>query len=400
MQSDFKPWRSKPKPLPSNQTNIAEPAAVDPIATEHDTPAPQLASTQALRKHFWERHWTLSRKRTSMIALVAAVLLSAGLFGLWYSRQPTPEPPTPKVSIQPKPKAPPIYSNLSGLQVDAAANQRPVIGVMIENSLEARPQSGLGEASVVFEAIAEGGITRFLALYQDTQPSSIGPVRSVRPYYAQWCMSFDCALAHAGGSPEALSNIRTWGTKDLDQFVNGAAYSRIQGKYAPHNLYTSYSQLAALASAKSYGPATFTSFLRKKEAPSKTPSNPTVSVAISSPNFSSSYTYDAKTNSYHRSQAGAPHLSIQSDGKQVQITPKVIVALVMGYGVAADKHSQYTTTGSGEAKIFQDGNVVVGSWSRANETAPFVLTDATGQAVALNPGQTWIVAVSSSGLVR
>jgi len=110
-------------------------------------------------------------------------------------------------------------SKLTGVQVDPAVNQRPTTAVMIENSTAARPQSGLDQAGVVFEAIAEGGITRFEAIYQDSQPAYLGPVRSVRPYYIQWALGFDAAIAHVGGSPEALSDIKTWNAKDLDQFA-------------------------------------------------------------------------------------------------------------------------------------------------------------------------------------
>ena len=321
------------------------------------------------------------------------------MYGIWRSQRPAPELSKTKTSAQVEPKAPPALSNLSGLPVDAAANQRPVTGVMIENSLEARPQSGLGEASIVFEAIAEGGITRFLALYQDTQPDSIGPIRSVRPYYAQWCMSFDCALAHAGGSPEALSSIRTWGTKDLDQFSHDGAYQRVTNKYAPHNLYTSIDKLQSLASTKGYGTANFTAIPRKKDSPVATSAATHISVAISGYDFNSTYTYSKPTNSYARSQRGAPHMVIRSDGTEVQVTPKVIVTLTMGYGVAGDKHSQYTTVGSGEAKVFQDGTVITGTWSRADERAPFVLLDAAGQPITLNAGSTWFVAIARSGLV-
>ncbi|MCP5939883.1 DUF3048 domain-containing protein, partial [Klebsiella pneumoniae] len=88
--------------------------------------------------------------------------------------------------VVPKPTT--VANTLTGLQVAPDVNQRPVTGVMIENSTDARPQSGLDQAGVVFEAIAEGGITRFLALFQDTQPDYVGPVRSSRPYYVQWAL--------------------------------------------------------------------------------------------------------------------------------------------------------------------------------------------------------------------
>jgi hypothetical protein len=104
---------------------------------------------------------------------------------------------------------------------------------MIENSPDARPQSGLQDAGVVVEAIAEGGITRFLTLFQESQPQYIGPVRSLRPYYIDFAAPFQAGIAHVGGSPEALSRVRNGSYRDLDQFFNSAYFSRISARPAP-----------------------------------------------------------------------------------------------------------------------------------------------------------------------
>jgi hypothetical protein len=297
--------------------------------------------------------------------------------------------------VAPKPTT--VASKLTGLQVDPAVNQRPVTGVMIENSLDARPQSGLDQAGVVFEAIAEGGITRFMALYQDTQPDYLGPVRSVRPYFLQWCMGFDCSLAHVGGSPEALQDVKNWGSKDLDQFFNAGAYHRISSRYAPHNMYTSMAQLNQLESAKGFGASNFEGFARKADAPSKTPNASSIDLAISGYYYNDHYDYDATTNSYKRSEGGQAHMSLHKDGSQVQITPKVVVAMVMQYGLEADDHhSQYNVVGSGTAYVFQDGTVTQGTWSKSDTKSPLKLTGADGQPIGLDAGQTWLTAMSAA----
>jgi hypothetical protein len=169
-----------------------------------------------------------------------------------------------------------VASTLSGLPVAPSVNQRPVTGVMIENTLDARPQSGLGQAGVVFEAVAEGGITRFLALYQDTAPTNLGPVRSARPYYVEWAMGFDAGYAHVGGSPDALSDIKSWGTRDLDEFANAGAYHRITSREAPHNMYTSMAALNQLEASKGYTSSTYNGFPRKKAAAAKNPTATTI----------------------------------------------------------------------------------------------------------------------------
>jgi hypothetical protein len=271
---------------------------------------------------------------------------------------------------------------------------------MIENSEDARPQSALDQAGVVFEAVAEGGITRFEALFQDTQPGYIGPVRSVRPYYIQWGMGFDAAIAHVGGSPEALQDMKDWKAKDLDQFAYGSYYQRINSRDAPHNVYTSMSQLNEIESKAGYGAASFKSLVRKKDAPSKTPNATSIDVKISSADFNSHYDYDAATNSYKRSQAGGPHMVVDQNGTQTQITPKVVVVLSMSQGLEADDHhTSYGTIGTGHAYVFQDGIVTEGTWKKSSSAENFTFTDSTGKAIALNPGQTWIAAVGDTSFV-
>jgi|JI10StandDraft_1071094.scaffolds.fasta_scaffold01099_40 hypothetical protein len=415
MQSDFKPFRRKPtvdqidtkddaatptpKPVSTPSTAPVEP----PPSTSGFSPQPERftdTTDEANSNGFMRFSWTLNRKTTLLLAGLALLLIGGALFAVLQTRPDnmggtyiSKKPPKPVI----KPTT--VASNLSGLQVQPEVNERPVTGVMIENSLEARPQSGLAQASVVFEAIAEGGITRFLALYQDNEAESLGPVRSVRPYYLQWCMSFDCAIAHAGGSPEALANVRAWGVKDLDQFANSAPYNRVSDRYAPHNLYTSVAKLRELEAAKGYGKANFTALARKTAAPSKTPNATQISVNISSGAFNSTYAYDAKTNTYARNQNGGAHMVVESGGQQTQLKPTTIVAMTMPYGVAADKHSQYGVVGSGEVRVFQDGTVTTGTWAKADTAAPLTLTGADGQPLALNPGQTWFVALSASNLV-
>lgn len=363
----------------------------DMLMSEPDGPA--VTETSLPKKHRFS-------KRQRILAIIAAILLiggSATSYALLHRPDPVPAAATIRRPAA-KPKPTTVASSLTGRQVDPSVNQRPVIGVMIENSVEARPQSGLDEAGVVFEAIAEGGITRFLALYQDTQPDYVGPVRSVRPYYLQWCMSFDCSLAHAGGSPEALGNIRQWGAKDLDQFANDKPYQRIRSRYSPHNLYTSVPKLTDLAEAKGYKTVSFAPLARKADSRSQTPNATTISLAVSSAKYNSSFTYDAAANSYLRSQGGSEHTVIDSSGANSRIKPKVVVALIMPYGVAADGHSQYSTVGSGQAVVFQDGTATAAAWHKDSAGGALSLTDAAGAPLALNAGQTWFTVLSGQHL--
>jgi hypothetical protein len=266
---------------------------------------------------------------------------------------------------------------------------------MIENSPDARPQSGLRDAGVVYEAIAEGGITRFLALFQTEQPDYIGPVRSVRPYYLDFLVPYDAPVAHAGGSAEALAQVRNEGIKDLDQFANSGAYQRVSSRFAPHNLFTSRKQLLDLQTSKGWGTSTFTGFARKEEAKVATPNATSISFTISSSLYNPHYDYDAATNTYKRSEGGAAHTDERSGA---QLSPKVVVALVIPHSYAGI-YSVYNVNGSGEMFVFQDGTITHGTWSKANRKSQFVFTGDDSQPLKLNPGQTWVSLVSLSGSV-
>ena len=397
----------------------AEPSFVPPdeiveTANEVNTAPVDAPSRVKTPVRFFSPRWTLSKKWTIPAAVLSLLLIGGGGAGAYYLTRPSVKGGVylTKRPAKPAPKITTVASALSGLQVDPSVNQRPVFGVMVENHYpDARPQSGIDQASVVFEAIAEGGITRFLTLYQDMQPDYIGPVRSARPYYVQWCMSFDCAYAHAGGSPEALADIRAWGTKDLND--TPGIFWRISGRYAPHNLYTSIPKLGELASSRGYGTASFTGFTRKAEQPYKAPSAATsakkqtaapetrtpatgINFNISSGQYNARFDYDGSSNSYKRSQGGAAHMVVNSAGTQAQLQPKVVIAIITTYGVASDKHSQYGVIGSGQAYVFQDGTVTTGTWSKGDTTSPLTFTDSAGKPLPLNPGQTWITALSGT----
>jgi hypothetical protein len=305
-----------------------------------------------------------------------------------------------------------VASKLTGVQVTPELNERPITGVMIENSIDARPQSGLTEAEVIFEAVAEGGITRFLALYQINQPDYIGPIRSARPYYVQWAAGFDAAYAHSGGSGEALNLIRALGVKDMDHGNYPSYFDRVSNRYAPHNVYTSMARLDSLRAEKGFTTSTFEPFARKTETEVEinenvndetvqpaTPTIPTVTKAsvidfnISGILYNTNFSFDATTNTYARKMAGQAHLDEKSS---LQIKPSVVIALITAKGYHPDGvHTTYTTIGSGEILVFQNGEVITGKWSKASDKAPLKFTTMADLPLELQPGQTWITVIPS-----
>lgn len=415
MHDDFRPaWAAKPAPKlkptpqPNNQPEPAVPfqtpeevSHVD-LAMPVELPEPATGTKPRGTGHHWfNLPWPPNRQEIILTSLV----LGMSFFGVigFLSLHKTPVAPVAavkpvqKTAVQKPATAP---STLSGLPVAPEVNQRPVVGVMIENSQVARPQSGLSEAGVVFEAVAEGGITRFLALFQDQQPSNIGPVRSARPYYVQWSEGFRAAYTHVGGSPDALANIKAWGVQDLDQFANPGPFRRSSARPAPHNMYSSVVDLAALATQKGYK-SDFTGFPRKQASPAKQPAAKSIDMSISSAIYNSHYEYDAASNTYLRSEGGAVQKDANTDK---QLAPSVVIALVVPLSAGAKtaqggSYSNYNPIGTGQALIFQDGGVIVGNWTKTDNAAQITFTDENGAAVKLNPGQTWLTAVTGADKV-
>ncbi len=332
----------------------------------------------------------LMRYRYYVLAGIAitALLIGGVIYRLYSSIDYTPT----VVNSAKKQPAKKFISPLTGLEVSEAESKRPVTAVMIENSPEARPQSGLKDAGVVFESVAEGGITRFMALYQESMPSLIGPVRSVRPHFASWVAAFDGGLAHVGGSDIPLAKLRSGQIKDLDQFFNTSSYYRTSNRAAPHNMYTSGERLQALNAAKKYTSSTFTYWPRvKKIVPSATPNAKMIDVPVSTGLFAVHFDWDQAGNNYLRSQGGVAHI----DREGGRITPKVVIVLQVPHNVIRDSnnYSYPNVIGTGKAWIFQNGTVSEATWSKPGDKEQVLFKDTTGKQIELNPGQTWITAV-------
>jgi hypothetical protein len=392
------PFRAQESPK-----EIVEPTFIPPEeVAENEIASKETFSHERTKKiigkHGINLHMPRGKKQWLIIILVLFFVLSGGVSAYWFGIHKSTKPvvavvqaPIVKKTIPPAPTT--EVSKMSGLEVPVGTNLKPVTAVMIENSPDARPQSGLKDASVIFEAVAEGGITRFNALFQETIPDYIGPIRSVRPYYIDWFWPFDASIAHVGGAPQALSDIKSLGIKDLDQFYNSGSYDRITSRYAPHNVYTSIARLNDLEKNKGFTSANYTGFVRKKEAIAATSTAKTIDLNLNGYFYNVHYNYDITTNSYLRSEGGAVH---KDDKSGLQLAPKVVVAIVMGRGTDGDgEHTDYTTTGSGHMFVFQDSTVIEGTWAKTSRQAQWTFTTADGKALAFNPGQTWFTMVDS-----
>jgi hypothetical protein len=288
------------------------------------------------------------------------------------------------------------YSKLTGREVSADKVGIAATCIMIENSPEARPQSGLDQAGVVYEAIAEGGITRFMAIFQESKPQYIGPVRSLRMTYAEFAKPYHCSIAHVGGADNALNLVRNNPEyRDIDQFFNDDSYWRISSRWAPHNVYTSFEALDQLNANRGYTSSEFNGFSRIK--PDTNTANAEITarnihIEMSGDLFNIVYNYDEAANNYKRSFAtGEAHEVTNEKGESSQLAPDVVIALETdAVARPGSPYSDYRTVGSGNAYIFQNGTVTTAKWQRDSVDSELRFLDENNEEIKLNRGQVWI----------
>ena len=288
------------------------------------------------------------------------------------------------------------YSKLTGREVSADKVGIAATCIMIENSPDARPQSGLDQAGVVYEAIAEGGITRFMAIYQESKPQYIGPVRSLRMTYAEFAKPYHCSIAHVGGADNALNLVRNNPEyRDIDQFFNDGNYWRISSRWAPHNVYTSFEALDELNTNRGYTTSEFNGFSRVKPDTNTTAEEitaRTIRIELSSDLYNPVYTYDEVANNYRRSFAiGEAHEVASESGETTQLAPDVVIALETdAVSRAGTPYADYRTVGGGNAFIFQNGTVTSAKWQRESVNDELRFVNENNEEIKLNRGQVWI----------
>ncbi len=287
---------------------------------------------------------------------------------------------------------------LDGVIVDASkANVLPV-AVMIENLAQVRPQSGLASASIVYEALAEGGIPRFMAIFARDDMLKVGPVRSTRPYYVDIAKEYGGPLLHAGGSRDAFQEIGRLQVRSIDALVNKTAkyFFRTGTSPSTHNLFTNKTRIAAIKNdfklesvIAGFDPWKF------KDDPvlSKRP-NEKRQLTIdfkSGREYIVMYKYERASNSYLRFNGGRPHLDANYP-KATQIKVKnVVVQLIEKEKVLdAKKHLALQITGSGKGWLLQDGKLQQIIWrkAKANSRTKFYFTN--GKEIEFDRGNTWV----------
>ena len=324
-------------------------------------------------------------------------------------------------SNEPKTESCPLNGRLHTKKAKDVWEQKRPLAVMIENHTEARPQSGLSSADVVYEAVAEGGITRFMALYYCNLPDiQVGPVRSARTYYLDWLSEYDALYAHVGGAntpgpADALSQIIKYDVKDLNQFSIGFPvfwrdYQRLGHPVATeHTMYSTTAKLWEVGAKRGWSAVdskgvrwdkNFIPWKFKDDQAGGTTTNMTVNFWESQSAYQVQWSYDSTTNSYKRKN-GEPHTDLNNNK---QLEAKAVIVQFERESNANDGypdnvHLLYGTTGTGKALIFQDGNVVEGKWIKQSRTARSKYVDSKGKEVELNRGEIWIQTVPEGSKV-
>jgi hypothetical protein len=282
---------------------------------------------------------------------------------------------------------------LTGLPITSVAqSKRPALYVKVENSPESRPQTGLDKADIVYEAIAEGGITRFAAIFQGTDPSVVGPVRSVRPQDADLAAPLHGLAIFSGGVGPIVSDVATV-AETLSDDAGNAVFYRSTDRVAPHNLYL-YADKAWAAAKAPYNqpPQRLFTF-------GALPAGATTATSVDVPmTYAADIRWTWQSGAWHRTQDGVPFTVIGTG----RIAPaNVILQYVKianaGYtDVAGTSVPDSVVIGTGRAQLLRDGKVIEGTWSKPGRADVTKFTTTSGKPLALRPGRTWIELVPDS----
>ena len=278
-------------------------------------------------------------------------------------------------------------------------SNRP-LGIMINNHPDARPQSALYQADIVYEIVAEGGITRFLAFFLTHTPEKIGPVRSAREYYLVLVKELgDAMIMHIGWSPQALVAIESWPVRSLSR--GGATFWRENPNNVAteHTAYVNGLDLRKRGDELGWeGTRTLTSWKfkdTKNYAEAKDAWNISVDFWYKG-DFSAIWKYNPDKNTYMRymgydaSDQPLPHLDRET--KEQINAENVIVQFARESSILGDDKNrlEYELLGSGKALVFLDGKVVEATWNKAGRDERTKFFDMNGEEIEFNRGNFWI----------
>lgn len=348
----------------------------------------------------------VQRKKWVICAVILIViLLGASLVRRYYfgSRDDgTPNKPTIAAFIPHKksPVVPKEANQLNGELVDKESATRYPLAVVVENHPDSRPQYGLSQASIVYEAITEGGITRYLALFGPHSADRIGPIRSARTFFVDWASEYRAYFTHAGGNMDALELIPSSPVYNQD-LLGAASYAKRiphDGVASEHTLYSDTASLYKLAQDRKYpSSTTVDQFIYKDDLTSSeraTSTQKSVTINFSSESYLVTWTYDPETNLYLRSLAGKPHID-KATNEQIKTKVFVTQTVAMRQTLTSINETSFifSDTGSGPVTVYQDGTKIEGKWKKSSQKERTRFYDSADKEIIFDRGTMWIEVV-------
>ncbi|MBD3311095.1 MAG: DUF3048 domain-containing protein [Candidatus Magasanikbacteria bacterium] len=271
-------------------------------------------------------------------------------------------------------------------------NNPPLVVAMIDNHMDARPQSGLSEAVLVYEAPVEGNYTRFMAFYiMDEKVESVGPIRSARPYFLDWTEEYGKPMYfHVGGSPQALQLIKNYNIFDFNEFFRSWYFWRSVDRLAPHNTYTSselwkkgFDKYSYEASSTKFSSWKYEDYENCHEDECVTE----ITINYLSYYFEPTWKYNTSTEKYVRYENNA--IKKDKNGSKI-IADNIIVQFVESRVIDGVGRLDIETIGEGKALVFTAGRVFEGTWKKPNRQARTKWYNENGEQINLTVGTTWV----------
>ncbi len=368
------------------------------------------------------RNWRSHRRPLAAVAaagvivvLVGSLLLITAAGGVAEAK-PSPTPTaTPTATPTPLPKPQPLptptafpsgmaYAPLDGVLTTTDLANRMPMAIMIDDNKVARPQSGVSSASIVYQAPADGGEDRYEMIFQEGTATSIGPVRSARPYYVFWAEEYKAVYGHFGGDSKARhvtipAASAAKAIYNLDDLSGGScAYHRVSTRPGPHNAYTSTGALIACIKKKGY-PTTYQNMPTRPftddSALADRPATQTISIAYRTGTVGYQYQWD--TDSYLRLINGAPEID-PANNSQVYARSIVILYQALSVDKSEPNHNRpvVANVGSGKAIVLQEGREIVGTWKKTSNSALTRFYDSAGKEISLVRGEIFIQSIPTS----
>lgn len=304
---------------------------------------------------------------------------------------------TPEPTVEPAPEPPKgLPCPLTGEPVydEDSLKLRP-IAVMIDNEYNARPQSGLLDAEIVYEIPVEGNITRYMAIYHHNNTDKIGPVRSARPYFIDKALELNAVYVHCGGSPQALQDLAALKVNTLNDLKGSPCFWRATDRKMPHNLYTSTKLMREVMEKSKFNNKTAPEYFKFNEEFLEPDGKKTNGISFKySKNYIVGYEYDEKDKVYYRT-INDVRLKDKESGKDIATT-NIIVEKTTAKVLDKVGRLEVNIIGKNRGYYLSGGKLIEIEWSKSSRSAKTTYKDLKGNEILINKGVTWIQVVPDS----